>query len=279
MSFSVELKSILQKVNIPSMDDGRIFTDASRKNAIQEILQKSTYHCIKSDGIGIIYQHARFQHARNYVLISCHIDSLYSTHFARSYKTELMGTLDNSISVALLVMAMEQDLIDPQCLICFTGDEEGSSSGAMQALAFLLKDPHLRDFLLMAMVLDVTAEAYTTHAFTFENVYEPQHPGLLSDAINRIFPDSNPYFLTSDESDVDESDIFIDHGIQVFSFCIPVRPRSALKDESMDVWMHHESGIFVRQASLRKFQSALVKVTAGLLETGRKAKNVDETGS
>jgi len=136
----------------------------------------------------------------------------------------------------------------------------------METIMFLDKDPYLWQLLLMAIVLDVTAEAYTRDDFTFENISEPQHPGLLHATINRIFPGFHPYCLTSDESDEDESDVFMQKDIPVFSLCIPVRPHSALKNEDMDVWMHSDRGIFVRQASLEKYQHALLKVSAGLLE-------------
>jgi len=132
----------LNQVNVPSADDGFRFTDFTRINEIKSILSSSVYH-LKHDGkLSLIYQHQDFDPKKDSVVISSHIDSVCPKHFTESLDDNTWaGSFDNSATNAAVLTLMTSELLSPQVMIAFTGDEENTSHGVHDVVAFFEKNP------------------------------------------------------------------------------------------------------------------------------------------
>lgn len=263
--------SLLEKINCPSADNGKYFTKPMRRIAIYDLLRYSKYKTIKYSGLSLIYQ------ARDYllmptVLISCHIDSLYTFHHFQSFSdSELLGTFDNSILNTLLVDLMLKERLPANAIIAFTGNGEEDSQGAIETIEFLMEKHHpIWQRLEMVIVLDITSEGYDSHAFTLENYFIEKQP--LSDTCLRFNAKkelkqylrkllntySNLLFIKSDKAGADESWDYHKYDLNCFSLCLPARPHPAMEKEDVDEWMHSDHGIIVKKRSLDEYARALV---------------------
>lgn len=266
--------SLLEKINCPSADNGEYFTDPMRRNAILDLLCDSNYKLIKHSGLSLIYQ-ARDYSLMPTVLISCHIDSLYSHHHFQSLSDlELLGTFDNSILNTLLVDLMLKNSLPANVMIAFTGNEEEDSLGADETIDFLMeKHEPIWQRLEMVIVLDITSEGYDSHAFTLENYFIEKQPlpdnclhfnakSDLKQYLRELLHNySNLFFINSDEAGADESWDYHEYDLNCFSLCLPSRPHPAMEKKDVDEWMHSDHGIIVKKESVDEYAQALVTLT------------------
>lgn len=250
-----EIEKILSQVNVPSKDDGRRFINLRRLNFIKNLLNKGNFGLLKKLNLSLIYKHKKYSKTEPAILISCHIDALYSKYFYKKYRnTELLGTFDNSICNAILLYLMVKDELPPNILIAFTGDEEGNSKGAKETADYLGENGYKPS---MAIVLDITGEGYDKYSFTIENYFPKELKGYLKKLLKdyRILR-----FISSDDADEDESRIYASYNINCFSFCFPARPHPDNEDENSDVWMHSDKGILIKKHSIKSYTEALLKL-------------------
>jgi len=268
---------ILNSVNSSSIDNGAQFIDPTRKQAIIQLLADSNYNLIKQDGLSIIYKH---KHAaiKPAILISCHIDSLYTAHFHRKYNdAEILGTFDNSICNALLVDMMSRDLLPSNVIIAFTGNEEHECLGVNDTIHFLMEhDSHIWDHLALVITLDITSDGYEMHNFTVENYFIEEEPlnqsGLHFESEkqfkNYLKQKLNSYkevlFINSQQAGPDESWEYDEYDLNCFSFCLPTRPIDALRSAEVHEWMHNDKGIVIKEESIVEYPKALLKLINGI---------------
>ena len=250
--------AILDKVNVPSKDDGTRFVVGDRIDAISSLLSESRYRAVKADGLSYVYARDDFNGSENVVLISSHADALYHRYFCSDIgDDELIGSFDNSICCAAVLHLMLSNSLPPNAIIAFTGDEENELRGASETAEFLEESmkPEL------VIVLDVTAEGYGAHDFTVENLFYSEDPdGLLrfqdvaemEQRIRRSFGDSA---LIIPDAVADESWEYDEWDLNCLSLCLPTRPADKNKD--LQDWMHSDDGIVCRKQSLEGYSKAL----------------------
>lgn len=266
--------ALLVKINCPSADNSKHFTEPMRRNVIHDLLRDSNYKTIKHSGLSLIYQ-ARDYSLMPTVLISCHIDSLYTHyHFQSIGNEEILGTFDNSILSALFVDLMLNERLPANVMIAFTGNEEENSLVAIETIEFLMeKHQSIWQRLEMVIVLDVTSEGYDSHAFTLENYFiekQPLSESFLSFNAKKDLKQylrrllniySNLLFIKSDKAAADESWDYHEYDLNCFSLCLPSRPHPAMEKVEVDEWMHSDHGIIVKKRSLDEYARAFVTLT------------------
>jgi len=258
-------------LTIPCSDDGTKFVRTDRLDRIRSLLADSAYVLMGNSQLAYVFQHHRFQSDRPAILVSNHIDSVYSNHFATIANDEIHGSLDNSACNAIIVELMLRGSLPEQVLVSFTGDEEDESAGADQTIE-LLADSHEAVFwnLEMAITLDLTEEFYGLHHFTIENCFvESQHgDALLRFAKKRHLRKylaemlDTPAFVKNGEPD--EAWQYDEYDLNCFSFCLTCRLLGSD--------MHSPSGVAVRQDSLLGFAETLSSLTHSIhIDLAKKA--------
>jgi hypothetical protein len=250
-------KRIFQ-LTVSSSDDGQKFIRTDRLDLIMGTLKDSEYECFGDMPLAKIYRRQDFQPNVPSILVSCHIDSLYSTYFTSTNGAELQGTFDNSACNAMLVEAMIQSLLPEQVLVSFTGDEEHDSTGAVQTIEFL-QEEELFDFLEMVIVLDITEEGYRQCHHTIENYFvekENQQSVIKFDRRRRLkkyLKEIMDSPVTIKDGDADEAWLYDEYDLNCFSLCLPCR---ILGED-----MHDDTGVAILQKSLERYSHALQKIT------------------
>ena len=177
------MTDILDRVldlTIPCSDDGTKFVCTDRLDRIRSLLADSTYVPMGNLPLAYVFQHCRFQIDRPALLISNHIDSVYSKYFAKAVNDEIHGAFDNSVCNAIIAELMLRGDLPEQTIVSFTGDEENESSGADQTIAILKRHEAVFWNLEMVITLDLTEESYGLRHFTIENYFvESQHNDAL----------------------------------------------------------------------------------------------------
>lgn len=263
--------SILDQVNLPSKDDQTTFVDTTRLDSIAKCLLEggSPWELRFSGPLFRIYAKSGSQSVSDPVVISSHADSNHLVHQYRHVEgtAELLGTFDNSITNAVLVGLMIEDLLPRGCLVAFTGDEEINSEGAVGVMACLRKEgiePRA------VIVVDITSERYYGHSCTLEN-YFAKCRGLLPWTEEAFFE----YLQTALEVRIphvhhteawsDESWRYEKQDVPVFSLRIPTRP--AHPEHPDEDWMHSDEGVYVRADLLPQFDSSLTRLCEYLLRS------------
>ena len=260
-----QLKKMITKrifqLTVPSADDGHKFIRTDRLELIMDILKVSEYECVGDKPLAKVYRHQNFQAKAPNILVSCHIDSLYSENFASLKDAEPQGTFDNSACNAVLVEAMMHSRLPEQVLVSFTGDEEHGSKGAVQTIEFL-QEEELFDLLEMVIVLDITEEGYRQCHHTIENYFveKKNQQSVLKFSKKRKFAKylkeivASP--VTIKDGDADEAWLYDEYDLNCFSFCLPCR---LLGDD-----MHDDAGVAIQQKSLEEYINALRLLTLGI---------------
>nr|MDO8109475.1 M28 family peptidase [Candidatus Sigynarchaeota archaeon] len=273
---------LLDSVNVNSVSNKSGFIDDGRVRAIRGLLQASSYRLLKAGKLAIVYVHgeATLDAAGNtrYVLLSCHVDSVYPSHFHKHVENEeLVGTFDNSICNAILVGLMLDDVLPPNVIVAFTGDEEHSLKGAVETVKILEKMSHAWRRVEIAIVLDVTAVGYPDHACTVEN-HVPVYKVKPGNKLGFPAPEAFASYLLANlpgggrdvpvvpygEASQDETEIFIDRGVNTLCFCIPIAPVPENRSMEEHEWMHHPSGVLLREISIGGYARALRDLCAGI---------------
>lgn len=121
---------ILKKVTVNSRDDGEKFTDATRLLAIENMLKGSEYELLYKGNLTMLYSKRPPTDGERVVLVSTHIDTVYSQCFCQEKDNSLYGTFDNSYTNAATIWNMLNGKFADNVIIAFTGDEEKDSQGA-----------------------------------------------------------------------------------------------------------------------------------------------------
>jgi hypothetical protein len=272
-------KEILKKVNTPCTDDGRSFVESERLDNITDILKKSDYFLLKEDRLSYVYQHKKHEKDRQCLLISCHVDSVYSKYHLSDYgETEILGTFDNSICNAALIYLMIEDKLPANVLVAFTGDEERECRGAKETMEFVRERyDRLWQNLELTIVLDITSEGYDSFPFTIENYFtgdKKDQDQRLQFSSNQELRDylqgklttyANVKFIGED-ADPDETWEYIKFGQGCFTFCFPARPHPDNEKTDAGYWMHSDKGMLIKKESTAKYPDALSTLLNGIMD-------------
>ncbi len=270
--------TILEKVNVESIDNGAEFTVLTRKDNIKTLLNNSIYNVISDTGLSLIYAKKDYTGQAGLILISCHMDSLYTKHFQRKYNSqELLGTFDNSICNAIIIKLMQEDALPSSVLVSFTGDEETKSKetnskfgGAAETFQYFSKQKRPE----LVITLDVTDKGYSSEPFTIENYYASinNQTGLRLKFRNN--EDFNVYlkailgniFLSIENALPDESHYYAKQDVNCFSLCIPTAHHPHVDTND---WMHSDKGILVKEKSISEYSQVLKELVNNI------AKNIN----
>jgi hypothetical protein len=271
--------SILEKVNTASTDNGRCFTEAGRLDNIKAILSDSNYVLIKDDGLSFIYLHKRHEKNRPAILVSCHIDSLYSKYHCSNYnETEILGTFDNSICNAALLCLMMENRIPANVIVAFTGDEESECRGAKETVEYIKdKCDLLWQNLELVIVLDITSVGYDDCPFTIENYFIEENPpanarllfsskDLFREYLRKKLSGYEPVKFIGEDADPDETWEYYKFDLNCFTFCFPARPHPDNEKTDTGFWMHNDLGMRIKRESTAKYSDALTLLLRGITD-------------
>ena len=253
---------ILTKINVLNYDNGKKFTRTDRLDAICELLWNSSYRRINANGLFHLYSKVPLSELTDeLIVISSHVDCQrqITKCFSKDYNNDLMqGTFDNSLTNAMTVSLMLEDVFGTNVMVAFTGDEEEDSTGAADVAAFFRK-LHKK---IIVIVLDVTDMGWREGcAFTIENNFWSDMTGKVVSRLSaetgypwRFVP-SDPYeipayipnkYVIGQEAKPDESWEYDEHKVECFSLCIPTKGE-----------MHSDDGVLVRKDSLAPYMKIL----------------------
>ncbi len=241
---------ILTQVTVNSCDNGELFTDTTRLLAIENLLKESDYELLYRGNLTMLYCKRRPKVGERVVLVSTHIDTVYSHCFAQERDGYLHGTFDNSYSNAATMWNMLNGKFADNVIIAFTGDEEEDSRGAIETVCALGR---MQCNIAFAIVLDVTNEGWEQQApFTIENDL-----GIDIFTAHRLVEILSPYsgkYAYVHDAEPDESWDYDEYGIPCFTLCAPV-----LGD------MHSDEGVLLRKESFPAYPDVLAKVANNIL--------------
>lgn len=263
------LLAVLDEINVESRDNGQTFISNDRRLAIDAFLALSEYETLYEGKLCTLKAKSGYKDLGGLILISCHIDSLYATHFHREWDREhLIGTFDNAICNALLLELMSRGRLPASVMIAFTGDEEGDSGGATETMDYFSGHEKLLEKLEMVITLDVTAEGFKRKNLTVENTFTEKNTGPATrltfksgDEMASYLQDKcqgkNALFLSSGQGDPDESWTYDEFDLNCFSLCLPCAPHPEEKKTDVATWMHSDRGILVKKQSINRYSEVL----------------------
>lgn len=229
---------ILQTVTVDCKDNGEAFTVTDRVAVIEHVLGKTDYKLIARQPLALMYAKRELREGDRVLLISSHIDCVFSKCFCNDEGECLRGTFDNSFTNAALLWNMLNNTLPDNVVVAFTGDEERDSHGAVQAV-FALGQSGCE--VSAALVLDVTNEGWENGAlFTLEN-------DLGVDILTgyNIISSLEKYdgsFAFKHNALPDESWDYADYGIPSLSLCVPVGGE-----------LHGDAGVLLRKESALEY--------------------------
>ena len=254
---TLNLSSLIHDLTIPCADNGHEFIRTDRISRIAELLTASSYLLLDQLPLAFVWKHRDFNPDLPVVLVSSHIDSLYTRYHCCLENGLFLGTFDNSITNAAIIDRMLGNHLPPQVLVAFTGDEEENSRGADQVMEILKSAPkplHPE----MVVVLDITEEAYKSHPFTFENLFRQKAPSPLVclrfaekkdlAAYLRATLDTDDLFIIKN-GEPDESWQYDEHDVNCCALCLPI--LTVTGD------MHDDSGVYAKEQSVFKYTETL----------------------
>lgn len=242
MSSTQDLFDILRTVTVDCKDNGECFTVADRVAVIERMLEKTDYKLISRQPLALLYAKRPLREGDRVLLISSHIDCVYSRCFCSDEDDCLRGTFDNSFTNAALLLNMVQDRLPDNVVVVFTGNEESDSKGAVQAVVAL---GQMGCEVATALVLDVTNEGWESGAlFTLEN-------DLGIDILTgyNIISSLEKYdgrFAIKHNALPDESWDYADYGIPSISLCVPVGGE-----------LHGDAGVLLRKNAALEYCNVL----------------------
>ena len=272
-------ESILEKVNTASTDNGRCFTEAGRLDNIKTILADSNYVLVKDDGLSFICLHKRHEKNKPSILISCHIDSLYSKyHYSNYNEMEILGTFDNSICNAALLCLMMENRMPANVIVAFTGDEESECRGAKETVEYIRdKLDLLWQNLELVIVLDITSEGYDDGPFTIENYFIAENPpannrllfsskDLFRSYLRKKLSEYEPVKFIGVDADPDETWEYIKFDLTCFTFCFPAKAHPDNEKTDVGFWMHNDLGMLIKGENIVKYSDALTLLLRGITD-------------
>ena len=238
MSSTQDFFDILQAVTVDCKDNGESFTVTDRVAVIEHVIGKTDYRLIARQPLALMYAKRELRDGDRVLLISSHIDCVFSKCFCNDEGECLRGTFDNSFTNAALLWNMFNNTLPDNVVVAFTGDEERDSHGAVQAVVALGQSGCE---VSAALVLDVTNEGWENGAlFTLEN-------DLGVDILTgyNIISSLEKYdgsFAFKHNALPDESWDYADYGIPSLSLCVPVGGE-----------LHGDAGVLLRKESALEY--------------------------
>ena len=240
---------ILQAVTVDCKDNGESFTVADRVAAIERMLEKTGYRLISRQQLALLYAKRPLCEGDRVLLISSHIDCVYSRCFCNDEGDCLRGTFDNSFGNAAVLWNMIHNRLPDNVVIAFTGDEERDSRGALQVVKAL---GEFGVEVTTALVQDVTNVGWESGAlFAIEN--DLGIDILTGYNIISSLEQYGGHFAFKHNALPDESWDYADCGIPSFSLCVPVCGD-----------LHGDAGVLLRKESALEYCNVL-SLLAGLL--------------
>lgn len=230
--------SLLRAVTVDCKDNGEAFTVTDRVAVIEHVIGKTDYRLIARQPLALMYAKRELREGDRVLLISSHIDCVFSKCFCSDEGECLRGTFDNSFTNAALLWNMLNNTLPDNVVVAFTGDEERDSHGAVQAVVALGQSGCE---VSAALVLDVTNEGWENGAlFTLEN-------DLGVDILTgyNIISSLEKYdgsFAFKHNALPDESWDYADYGIPSLSLCVPVGGE-----------LHGDAGVLLRKESALEY--------------------------
>lgn len=230
--------SLLRAVTVDCRDNGEAFTVTDRVAVIEHVLGKTDYKLIARQPLVLLYAKRELHEDDRVLLISSHIDCVFSNCFCSDNGDCMCGTFDNSFTNAALLWNMLNNTLPDNVVVAFTGDEERDSHGAVQAVVALGQSGCE---VSAALVLDVTNEGWENGAlFTLENDL-----GVDILTAYNIISSLEKYdgsFAFKHNALPDESWDYADYGIPSLSLCVPVGGE-----------LHGDAGVLLRKESALEY--------------------------
>ena len=242
MSSTQDFFDILQTVTVDCKDNGECFTVTDRVAVVERVLEKTEYKLISRQPLALLYAKRPLCEGERVLLISSHIDCVYSRCFCTDEGDHLRGTFDNSFTNAALLLNMVQDRLPDNVVVAFTGNEESDSQGAVQAVVAL---GQMGCEVAAALVLDVTNEGWESGAlFTLEN--DLGIDILTGYNIISSLEAFSGKFAFKHNALPDESWDYADYGIPSITLCVPVGGE-----------LHGDAGVLLRKESAVEYCNVL----------------------
>lgn len=242
------LKDVLEKIALPCRDNGRMFTDTRRLDAIAQCLDER-WQLLVDGHLAKIYARADFDPGKPVVVISSHVDMVANRCYADCGEELCQGSFDNLITNAAIVVKMVQVEFAPNVLVAFTGDEEEDSCGANEVVSALRQRGIEIGFVVVADVTEVGWEE--GKHFTIENIF-PDDGQSVATLLSRWLPqiadiDKQPEIVV--EAECDEAWQYDEHDLRCCSVCLPCYGD-----------MHSEKGVLVRSRSVEVYAEVLLRL-------------------
>ena len=188
---------ILQTVTVDCKDNGECFTVTDRVAAVERVIERTNYKLISRQPLALLYAKHPVCEGDRVLLISSHIDCVYSRCFSADEGDCLRGTFDNSFTNAALLWNMVHDCLPDNVVVAFTGNEESDSQGAVQTVValgqmgcevppreslFSFIGPPLHKSFAKYYAMDEATAAEAVHQF---RIYYNQMGGILE---NEVYP-------------------------------------------------------------------------------------------
>ena len=241
---------ILQAVTVDCKDNGECFTVTDRVAAVERIIERTNYKLISRQPLALLYAKRPVCEGDRVLLVSSHIDCVYSRCFCTDEGDCLRGTFDNSFTNAALLWNMLHDHLPDNIVVAFTGNEESDSQGAVQTVVAL---GQMGCEVAAALVLDVTNEGWESGAlFTLEN-------DLGIDILTgyNIISSLEKYderFAFKHNALPDESWDYAEYGIPSLTLCVPVGGE-----------LHGDAGVLLRKESALEYCNVLPLLASYLI--------------
>lgn len=235
--------SLLKAVTVDCKDDGTQFILPDRIEAIESLLKNTPYTLIAREPLALLFAKRVPQECEKIVLISSHIDCVYSSCFCDDADGCWRGTFDNSFGNTAVLWCMMNDMLPENTVVAFTGDEERDSNGAVQALLALGR---MGCTVSVAIVQDITNVGWERGAlFTIEN---DSGFDLMQayDLVASLEPYSGKFAFRHD-AEPDESWDYAEYGIPCLTLCAPVGGN-----------LHGDEGVLLRKESAAEYCKVLV---------------------
>lgn len=255
------LTEILEKVNIACEDDRHGFTDSRKSDRIDRLLRNSRFRKLYDGKLTKIYSQnpEPAMRGKNCLVVSSHIDTVYRNFYFREGKDVIIGTLDNSITNAILIRLALKRRLPVNTVLAFTGNEEKDSLGVDETVGYLAG---IRSAVDVAISLDITDRGFRNHGYTIENYFIRKGEGRsfyskkqFMRYLVRLLENRKVKTIHHVAAAPDDTWQFDEHDLNCFSFCLPSRSIAVHDD-----WMHDDIGVIVKRSALREFESGLLKL-------------------
>ena len=239
----LDFTSLLEQVTVNSKDDGHQFQVFNRVDAIRSLLSQTDYKLVHEGKLFMLYAKQPIE-GQDIVLISSHIDCVYSQCFCREEDDTYQGTFDNSLTNAAVLYNMLHGYFADNVVIAFTGDEEKDSAGCHELIEYLFNQPGTE--VRFALVTDVSNEGWDEGVpFSVENDL-----GIDLFTAHDLVVWLEPYlYKFVHYAEPDESWDYHCVHIPTMTLCVPVEGD-----------MHHDAGVRARKRSVPIYCQVLAEL-------------------